>query len=164
MYRCQGTLLAFRCGCTPGMFTFQKPLLAFRNQTLPSSCRNDHPPTHTHTHCSPLGEGIVAGKPFAAHHVVMETARTRTLVQESFCLSCLKSGINNIRISCYSLVLLITMQHWFIYTSNTSVLCKAHLQMFFITLHLTSSNTYKGHIYKSAQATWLFFMWLHLVS
>lgn len=120
--------------------------------------------THTHTHCSPLGEGIVAGKPFAAHHVVMETARTRTLVQESFCLSCLKSGINNIRISCYSLVLLITMQHWFIYTSNTSVLCKAHLQMFFITLHLTSSNTYKGHIYKSAQATWLFFMWLHLVS
>lgn len=52
--------------------------------------------THTHTHCSPLGEGIVAGKPFAAHHVVMETARTRTLVQESFCLSCLKSGINNV--------------------------------------------------------------------
>lgn len=74
----------------------------FRSHCWHSEIRLCHLPAgmttrpHTHTHCSPLGEGIVAGKPFAAHHVVMETARTRTLVQESFCLSCLKSGINNV--------------------------------------------------------------------
>lgn len=125
------------------------------------------PPAHTHTHTlQPSGRGNSSRKAICCPpRCYGNCADTDSCAGEL--LSVMLEVRNQqcvIRISCYSLVLLITMQHWFIYISNTSVLCKAHLQMFFITLHLTSSNTYKGHIYKSAQATWLFFMWLHLVS
>lgn len=82
-----GNVLSQTLGvAAPSTFSLHRiHLLTFRHQTI-LPCRDDHPHTHTHSHThmhispnSPLGEEIVATKPFAAHHVVMETGPTCTL-------------------------------------------------------------------------------------
>lgn len=80
---------------TPSALSPHNPPLTFNEQFRHCllSSREAHPHTHTGP-CSPLGEEIVAAKPFATLHVVMETGPTWTqckiipwpLVQERFCL------------------------------------------------------------------------------
>lgn len=109
------------CGCPFDIFTFPSLHLKLR------LCR---PLTHREATLSPLGEEIAA-EPFAAHHVVMETGPTWPHSWTVFLLLCRSFLCCNERHEltvCGGLLVLITVQHWFIYTFQASIFWKLYFK------------------------------------
>lgn len=113
----------------------------FRSHCWHSEIRLCHLPAgmttrpHTHTHTlQPSGRGNSSRKAICCPpRCYGNCADTDSCAGELLSVMLeVRNQQRVIRISCYSPVLLITIQHWFIYTSKASVLCKAHLQTFFI--------------------------------